>query len=114
MSDIFPVMRNKCPTTGGVNTGKECILPFNYNGRKYNKCGWKYGESKPWCSTKVVNSRHVGGQGEWGYCDSNCPVYPKYNNNIGNIDLYLYISLHQILIVSKFLCHLYVIHFKLP
>ena len=103
-------MRNKCLTTGGGSTGKECILPFKYNGKKYTKCGWKYGESKPWCSTKVVNGRHVGGQGEWGYCGSDCSAYRKDNNNIGNIDIYLYIGFHQIL---KSLRYLYVLHFKI-
>ena len=28
---------------------------------------------RSWCSTKVdSNNRHIGGEGNWGYCDDNC------------------------------------------
>ena len=57
---------NECLTTGGGNTGKPCIFPFKYNGKEYNHCQWKKGESEPWCSTKVTKGHHVGDQKELG------------------------------------------------
>ena len=65
-------MTKKCVTTGGGNTGKPCVFPFIYNGKKHNNCAWRKAERKPWCSTKVVNGRHVAHQAEWGYCSLEC------------------------------------------
>ena len=69
-----------CRTTG-VDGGKknaECIFPFIYKDVRYTKCIWAEGESEPWCSTKVTkHGYHVGGQGEWGHCNSHCPISPK-------------------------------------
>ena len=68
---------NECLTTGGGNTGKPCIFPFKFHGKKYHHCTWKKGEDKPWCSTKVTNGHHVGHEREWGFCNSHCPISPN-------------------------------------
>ena len=42
----------------------------------YNQCtfeGNQPGETEPWCSTRTDSSgNHIGGQGNWGFCPSNC------------------------------------------
>ena len=76
----FIIGLKDCRTTGidGGKKNAECIFPFIYKGVRYSKCLWAEGESNPWCSTKVTkHGFHVGGQGEWGHCNSNCPISPK-------------------------------------
>ena len=67
-------------TVGGGNKGKECILPFIYNGKKYDHCiiSKNGNNNKRWCSTMVDKGQHhVGDQGHWGYCSPSCPITPK-------------------------------------
>ena len=65
-----------CTTVSGPDPGKECVFPFNFNGVTYNACtldGNADDETEPWCSTLTdSNGDHVGGQGNWGFCSSNC------------------------------------------
>ena len=72
-----------CTTTSGPESpdaGKPCVFPFRYNGVLYNECtleGNAPGETVPWCSTMTdSNDNHVGGQGKWGFCSSNCQTGP--------------------------------------
>ena len=67
---------SSCTTTGGGRTGAKCVFPFNYKDVKYNGCSLEDADDdKPWCSTKTdANGQHVGGQGQWGHCASNCQV----------------------------------------
>ena len=82
---LYIIGLNDCRTTGkgGGKTNTECIFPFIYKDKRYQKCVWSEGESEPWCSTKVTkHGFHVGGQGEWGYCNSNCPISPKPGKSV--------------------------------
>ena len=63
----------RCLTTGGGNAGKICVFPFNFDGVTYNGCTTVI-DDKLWCSTLTNNGVHVGGQNQWGYCNSQCPV----------------------------------------
>ena len=67
-----------CTTVSGADPGKSCVFPFRFNGVVYNECtfdGNAAGETEPWCSTLTdSNNDHVGGQGNWGFCSSNCGV----------------------------------------
>ena len=73
-----PPPTGRCATVGGPDTGETCIFPFRFNGVLYNACtyeGNSVGETEPWCSTLTdSNDVHVGGEGNWGYCSSACPV----------------------------------------
>ena len=64
---------NECLTTGGGNAGKICVFPFKFDGVTYNGCTTVI-DDKLWCSTLTNNGVHVGGQNQWGYCNSQCPV----------------------------------------
>ena len=65
-----------CITVSGPDSGKSCVFPFRFNGVLYNECtldGNAPGETEPWCSTLTnSNDDHVGGQGNWGFCASDC------------------------------------------
>ena len=67
-----------CATDGGSDPGMACVFPFRFNGTLYDTCtfeGNSPGETNPWCSTLTdSNDDHLGGQGRWGYCSSDCPV----------------------------------------
>ena len=69
-----PSPQPDCITNSGPSSGKKCIFPFIYRGDTYTKCIRINGQSdRSWCSTKVdSNNRHIGGEGNWGYCDDNC------------------------------------------
>ena len=71
---IYNIGSDLCLTTGGGQTGKPCVFPFNYKGTEYTSCRWEDGESNAWCSTKVENGLHVSGESEWGYCNAHCPA----------------------------------------
>ena len=65
------------PPTGCTTvSGEACVFPFNFGGETYNACtldGNAPGETEPWCSTQTdSNDDHIGGQGYWGFCSSNC------------------------------------------
>jgi len=65
-----------CVTVGGPDPGVDCVFPFTFNSRVFWGCtleGTDDGNDKPWCSTLTdQEGRHVGNQGNWGYCSSNC------------------------------------------
>jgi len=67
-----------CATVSGADPGQSCVFPFRYGGTLYNECifeGNAPGDTEPWCSTLTdSNDDHVGGQGNWGFCASDCPV----------------------------------------
>ena len=73
---IAPTASSSCTTTGGGRTGAKCVFPFTYKDVKYTGCSLEDADDgKPWCSTKTdANGQHVGGQGQWGHCASNCEV----------------------------------------
>jgi len=66
-----------CVTNGGASAGKLCIFPFMYNGITYTTCALE--NDGYWCSTKVdSNGVHIGNQGNWGTCGSDCnPGSPR-------------------------------------
>jgi len=77
--------QEECRTIGGSRKNEKCIFPFIYKGKRYTKCLWSEGEPLPWCSTKVSkHGFHVGNQGQWGYCDTICPISikPGHNNEV--------------------------------
>merc|ERR1719219_1746727 len=53
----------------------ECKLPWKFNGKLLNGCTDETDpDGRYWCSTKIdAELEHVGGGGNWGYCDQNCP-----------------------------------------
>lgn len=60
---------SKCKTI----TGKDCHLPFTYNGETFHKCTKKFDlDEKPWCSTNTDKFGVHDGQKNWGYCDPSC------------------------------------------
>ena len=63
-----------CQIVFGPSQGLFCSIPFIYKGRKYNGCTMAdASDGKPWCSALIDrNGVHVGGQGKWGHCPSNC------------------------------------------
>jgi len=76
--------QEQCRTTKTTSGKKDtpCVFPFIYKGKGYTKCLWEEGESEAWCSTKVTKRGfHVGKQGQWGYCNSNCPIPPNPEAN---------------------------------
>ena len=71
-----------CLAADGPAKGLPCIFPFKYNGVIYNTCSNKNKHitmDESWCSTKVDESgNHIGGRGNWGNCDENCPLPTMY------------------------------------
>merc|ERR1719367_1504495 len=67
-----------CTTVSGAAPNLPCIFPFRFNGVTHTTCIWDMAhltEHKAWCSTLVDDSgHHVGGQGKWGNCGSDCPI----------------------------------------
>ena len=67
-----------CRTVRGPDSGYPCVFPFRFEGVLHKECtfvGNYPGETEPWCSTLTnSNDDHVGGQGNWGFCASDCPV----------------------------------------
>lgn len=58
----------------GPAKGKRCVFPFEFLAIKHFSCTTVSDpDNKPWCSTKTFpNGSHIGGQGNWGYCQENC------------------------------------------
>ena len=57
---------------------KECILPFEYRGKRYNSCINSYGESNAnsalWCPIALdSNNEFKDGDRHWEYCSDPCP-----------------------------------------
>ena len=75
IQNIFYILG--CVTNGGASAGKLCIFPFVYNGITYTTCALE--NDGYWCSTKVdSNGVHIGNQGNWGTCASDCnPGSPR-------------------------------------
>merc|ERR1711981_499273 len=66
----------KCLTTNeGPRKATECKLPWKFNGKLLNGCTDETDpDGRYWCSTRIDDElEHVGGGGNWGYCDQNCP-----------------------------------------
>ena len=62
---------------GGASVGLACVFPFTYAGQTFTGCT-KVGadDDTYWCSTLTdADGNHVGGQGNWGHCDSSCPIH---------------------------------------
>ena len=60
---------------GGPKVNATCVYPFTFRGRIYTTCATEGDpQGKAWCSTKTyANTTHIGGRGNWGYCDPRCP-----------------------------------------
>lgn len=75
--------------TAGDNQLHPCIFPFTYAGVVHNACTLA-ADTQPWCSTKVDSSGvHIGGEGNWGYCEdkTECPF--EGNGNYCKIISYI-------------------------
>ena len=61
---------------GGADPGKSCVFPFIAGGVTFTECtlaGNSDDDPNHWCSTLIDESgTHVGGQGKWGHCASEC------------------------------------------
>jgi len=65
---------------GACSTPKgPCVFPFKFRNRLYKTCTTADGDTSPWCSVQVDTvGNHV--QGQWGYCNSECPGVQGTNN----------------------------------
>merc|ERR1711971_1177742 len=68
-----------CTTVSGPSTGAACAFPFTFSGTTYFSCTeWIYGgenQGSKWCSTKVdAEGVHVNGEGNYGFCGSDCNI----------------------------------------
>ena len=63
-----------CTTSHGPDANKPCVFPFKFNGVVERCCTTRGDASNgAWCSTKVDDEgNHIGGQGNWGNCESKC------------------------------------------
>ena len=74
---------DKCMTDGGADPNKPCIFPLKFNGGTHYACIWDPMDSSAaaWCSTKVDDQgNHIGGQGNWGNCGSDCLTSVSYTH----------------------------------
>ena len=71
-----PATQNLCDVTNnnGPQKNKPCVLPFKIGGVPYKECTNKNDpDGKFWCSTSVdKEGEHVGGKGQWGFCNEQC------------------------------------------
>ena len=58
----------------GPQKNQPCAFPFKFKGKIYHKCTTVLDpDNKLWCSTRVNKlGKHVGGGGNYGYCDERC------------------------------------------
>merc|ERR1712177_78402 len=68
-----------CTTVSGPDTGSHCVFPFTFSGVTHQSCAdWIYGgvnAGSKWCSTKVdADGVHVNGEGNYGFCGSQCDL----------------------------------------
>ena len=65
---------SSCNTIAGPRINENCVFPFVFLEKTYNKCTWEGDSSEgAWCSTKVDEfGTHI--KGEWGNCAEQCPV----------------------------------------
>ena len=74
-----------CNTISGPDANQPCIFPFTFSNNIYSSCTTDFNDAwdtNAWCSTKVDKfGVHVGGEGNWGYCDPKCQtnLSGKYN-----------------------------------
>merc|ERR1712177_143037 len=66
-------------TVSGPDTGSQCVFPFTFSGVTHQSCAdWIYGgvnAGSKWCSTKVdADGVHVNGEGNYGFCGSQCDL----------------------------------------
>ena len=62
----------------GREKQKNCIFPFKYEGKTYNKCTKDNSENgKSWCAFKV-NRAGVAVNGKWADCNEGCPGLGKF------------------------------------
>ena len=69
--------QTRCQVSSGPGKDKACVFPFTwkYSGITYDGCAFDPTmNTAPWCSTLTVNGIHQTGKGEWGYCNSVCPL----------------------------------------
>merc|ERR1719295_901646 len=71
-----------CSAVSGPAAGSACVFPFTYGGVTHQSCAeWVYGgehQGKYWCSTKVdPTGIHVNGEGNYGFCSSECSGAPR-------------------------------------
>ena len=59
-----------------ADNGKPCVFPFSFRNKQFRGCTSEFEDTGvAWCSTRTLNGEHVAGQGEWGYCNSECPTH---------------------------------------
>lgn len=73
---------DRCQVTEGPARGQDCVFPFRWAGETHYTCAqWTFGganQGKFWCSTKTdYQNNHVNGQGNIGFCCSNCELLPR-------------------------------------
>ena len=68
--DTKPCYNEACCTT---NSGKECRLPFKYDGATYYECieDCEENDGKGWCATEVDNNTNAM---EWERCKHYCDL----------------------------------------
>ena len=56
---------------GPSGPGKDCVFPFTFLGRTFDRCTIaSEGDKRPWCPTSVkADGKHSLGSNDWGYCD---------------------------------------------
>jgi len=67
--------QNCLTTNEGPRKSIACALPWKFNGKLIDGCTTETDpDGRWWCSTKIdENQDHIGGQGNWGYCNLDCP-----------------------------------------
>merc|ERR1712241_1456918 len=73
---IFHACKGECLTTEeGPKKSVPCALPWKFNNKLIEGCTTETDpDGRWWCSTKVDRElNHIGGQGNWGYCNLDCP-----------------------------------------
>ena len=75
-----------CATTDG----QDCILPFKYKGKTYNKCtDVDSSNRQSWCAFEVDGTGETVA-GKWGDCNAECPKTGQISNK--NLSLFSYFS----------------------
>jgi hypothetical protein len=78
----------RCQTVSGGTVGVDCVIPFNYHGKRYNGCTIAdASDGKLWCSVEVDSfGNHIGDRGLWGHCNDFCSTdFSKLNAGKQNI-----------------------------
>ena len=64
----------------GIEKQRNCVFPFTYEGKTYNKCTKENSENgKSWCAFKV-NRAGVVVNGKWADCNEGCPGLGKFGS----------------------------------